>query len=60
MIGNWIKFYNQERPHSTFNGQTPAEVYNPARGSCGYMDNLPTKLPTYPQHNEPQPCGAFL
>jgi len=27
-IGNWIEFYNHKRPHSTFNGQTPSEVYN--------------------------------
>lgn len=27
-IGDWITFYNEERPHSTFNGQTPSEVYN--------------------------------
>ena len=27
-IGKWINHYNQTRPHSTFNGQTPDEVYN--------------------------------
>ena len=27
-IGEWMKHYNQTRPHSTFNGQTPDEVYN--------------------------------
>jgi putative transposase len=27
-IGAWLKHYNQTRPHSTFNGQTPDEVYN--------------------------------
>lgn len=27
-IGNWFKFYNGDRPHSAFNGQTPKEVYN--------------------------------
>jgi len=26
-IGNWIKFYNEIRPHSTFGGLTPNEVY---------------------------------
>lgn len=26
-ISEWIKFYNENRPHSTFNGQTPNEVY---------------------------------
>lgn len=27
-IEAWINHYNQTRPHSTFNGQTPNEVYN--------------------------------
>ena len=27
-IGSWISFYNQSRPHSTFDGRTPEEVYN--------------------------------
>jgi len=26
-IGNWFKFYNEIRPHSTFGGLTPDEVY---------------------------------
>lgn len=28
VIGEWIDFYNTERPHSTFDGRTPHEVYN--------------------------------
>ena len=27
-IGVWLGFYNHSRPHSTFDGQTPDEVYN--------------------------------
>ena len=27
-ISAWLRHYNQSRPHSTFNGQTPDEVYN--------------------------------
>lgn len=27
-IGEYLEFYNEERPHSTFNGHTPSEVYN--------------------------------
>ena len=26
-IGNWIKFYNEDRPHSAFDDKTPLEVY---------------------------------
>lgn len=26
-IGEWLAFYNAKRPHSTFDGQTPDEVY---------------------------------
>ena len=27
-ISTWLKHYNQTRPHSTFDGQTPNEVYD--------------------------------
>lgn len=27
-IGRWMAFYNAERPHSAFDGQTPDEVYD--------------------------------
>ena len=27
VIGNWIGFYNTERPHSSHAGNTPAETY---------------------------------
>jgi len=30
-IGAWLEFYNHQRPHSTFNGHTPDEVYNQMR-----------------------------
>ena len=30
-IGAWLSHYNQSRPHSTFDGQTPDEVYNLSR-----------------------------
>jgi putative transposase len=26
-IGSWIGYYNRRRPHSTFGGRTPDEVY---------------------------------
>jgi len=30
-INAWLNHYNQTRSHSTFNGQTPDEVYNKAK-----------------------------
>ncbi|MDP6180196.1 MAG: IS3 family transposase [Desulfatiglandales bacterium] len=27
-IGDWMQYYNMQRPHSTFEGRTPKEVYN--------------------------------
>lgn len=27
-IGDWMQYYNTQRPHSTFEGRTPNEVYN--------------------------------
>jgi putative transposase len=34
-ISTWLRHYNQSRPHSTFNGQTPDEVYREAEISQG-------------------------
>ena len=31
VIGEWIGFYNTERPHSSLDGQTPAEAYGAGR-----------------------------
>ena len=46
VIGEWIDFYNTERPHSSFDGQTPAEVYGADR-PVDMMDK-PDALPTSP------------
>ena len=35
VIGEWIDFYNVERPHSALAGRTPAEAYE-ASAACGY------------------------
>ena len=47
VIGEWIDFYNTERPHSALAGQTPAEAYG-ARRPVDMMDK-PHGLPTSPQ-----------
>ncbi len=47
VIGEWIGFYNTERPHSALGGQTPAEAYGTGR-SVDMMDK-PDGLPTSPQ-----------
>ena len=31
VIGDWLDFYNTERPHSSLGGKTPAEIYASAR-----------------------------
>ena len=35
-IGAWMRYYNVTRPHSTFDGQTPNEVYNRSSYSGGH------------------------
>jgi len=47
VIGEWIDFYNTERPHSSFDGRTPAEAYGNVR-PVDMMDK-PSGLPTSPQ-----------
>ncbi len=50
VIGEWIDFYNTERPHSALDGRTPAEAY--ATGDDGGpvdMMDKPVGLPTSPQ-----------
>ena len=46
VIGEWVDFYNTERPHSALNGQTPAEAYGIGQ-PMDMMDKasaLPTSL----------------
>ncbi len=44
-IGQWLAFYNTRRPHSTFDGQTPDEVYDKGGET---------------RHNCPPPSGYAL
>ena len=52
VINEWISFYNTERPHSSFDGRTPAEAYSAVR-PMDMMDK-PHGLPTYPQAQQHQ------
>ena len=52
VIGEWIDFYNTERPHSSFDGQTPAEAYGATR-PMDMMDK-PDGLPKSPQAPQQQ------
>jgi len=45
VIDDWLNFYNNKRPHSTFGGRTPAEVYD---GQPMDRMDKPSGLPTYP------------
>ncbi len=54
VIGEWIGFYNTERPHSSLDGQTPAEAYSAGR-PVDMMDKpagLPTSPPAQQQHKD--------
>ena len=48
VIGEWIDFYNTERPHSALGGETPAEAYRGAP-PVDMMDKPLRALPTSPQ-----------
>lgn len=52
VIGDWISFYNTERPHSAHGGRTPAEVYG-AESPVDMMDKADA-LPTSPQAQQQQ------
>jgi len=52
VIGDWIGFYNTERPHSALGGRTPAEVYG-AGPPLDMMDKA-IALPTSPQAQQQQ------
>jgi putative transposase len=52
VIGEWIAFYNTERPHSALDGGTPAEAYW-AHRPVDMMDKA-RALPTSPQAQQQQ------
>ena len=58
VIGDWLDFYNSERPHSSHGGQTPAEVYHRHR-PVDMMDK-PSGLPTSPPAQQQQKCDINM
>jgi putative transposase len=52
VIGEWVAFYNGERPHSALGGATPAEAY--AAGRPVDMMDKASALPTSPQAQQHQ------
>jgi putative transposase len=67
-IGEFINLYNFKRLHQSLGYRPPAEVYGYGQESLskpqfsrpdGYVDNLTSKLPTYPQAQQ-QPQQPFL
>ena len=53
LIGEWIRFYNAERPHAALGGATPAETY---RGDTpvDMVDTPLRALPASPQAQQQQ------
>jgi len=52
VIGDWVNFYNTERPHSVHDGQTPAEAFGNGR-PMDMMDKA-IALTTSPQAQQQQ------
>ena len=57
VIGEWIDFYNTERPHSSLDGKTSAEAYWGDR-PVDMMDK-PDRLPTSPPAQQQQQQNVF-
>ena len=53
VIGEWIDFYNTERPHTALGGRTPAEAYRDGP-PVDMMDKPLRALPTSPQAQQQQ------
>lgn len=61
MLSTFIRWYNEERLHSSLKYKTPMEVLKRAETQTyGYMDNLLRKFPTSPQVQQPQIQYCFL
>ena len=53
LIGDWVRFYNLERPHAALDGWTPAEAYR-GETPVDMMDKPLRALPTSPQAQQQQ------
>ena len=53
LIGDWVRFYNLERPHAALAGRTPAEAYR-GEPPVDMMDKPLRALPTSPQAQQQQ------
>ena len=58
LIGEWLSFYNVERPHSALDGRTPAEAYR-GEAPVDMMDKPLRALPTSPQAQQQQQEDRF-
>jgi hypothetical protein len=43
LVGGWLGFYNDERPHQALGYQTPRTVFE-AVAACAYVDNAAAVL----------------
>ena len=53
LIGDWVRFYNLERPHLALDGRTPAEAYR-GETPVDVMDKPLRALPTSSQAQQQQ------
>lgn len=61
MLSKFIKWYNEERLHSSLKYKTPMEVLKMAdRLTRGYVENSEEEFPTYPPVHQQQPLYCFL
>ncbi len=58
VIGEWIGFYNTQRPHSALGGRTPAEA-DRGEGSVDMVDKPLRALTTYPRAQQQQQEERF-
>ena len=61
VIGEWLDFYNTERPHSALSGQTPAEAYRASRpvDMMDKADALTTSPQAQQQHEDSHSKGRL-